>query len=73
MNEIAVIDTSRAITLTEAARDYRGTTPAMLRQWIRDGDLPAFRYRPRGPWRVMPEDVADLIEHNRPRTARRTR
>jgi excisionase family DNA binding protein len=67
-----VIDTRTAVPLAAAAREF-GVPAVTLRRWIARGDLPAHRYGDRGPWRVMEQDVADLIVHNRARRRATTR
>ena len=58
------IDADQGWTLAEVFAET-GVPAVTLRHWIYAGDLPAWRYRKRGPWRVKPADVAHLIQTNR--------
>jgi excisionase family DNA binding protein len=47
-------------TIAQAAAEF-GVHPDTLRRCIREGTLPAYRLRQRGPWRLHVDDLRDLL------------
>jgi predicted site-specific integrase-resolvase len=57
----ATFDTRRAVPLAVIEREFR-IPASTLRRWCRNGTLRAYRRRTQRGWRVLPEDVVDLLE-----------
>lgn len=49
------------LTMDEVCTELR-VSPTSIRRLVDDGLLPAFRYRPGGPWRFHIDDVRSLLQ-----------
>ena len=69
----ALLDHEVFLTVDEVAGRLK-VTPAIVREWLRDGHLGGFRLGgPRAGWRITLHDLAAFVERRRAATqARRT-
>ncbi|MGW4247973.1 helix-turn-helix domain-containing protein [Nocardia sp. NPDC004722] len=49
----------------KVAAELVGMSPQTIRNLIKDGDLEGFRIK-KGPWRVDPDELLDLVQPARP-------
>lgn len=58
------IPLGKTISASEAA-DIAQVDPETIRRWIRKGLLNAWRFGERGRYRIVPDDVYDLIRNTK--------